>query len=734
MTSYLTLEVSLSDDCEGTEPPAAENEAAESNIQIFDPIGDICDVEQDFNRIPRSAEVRTIIPCAGAALGNLDHPTFIERGTANVYEIGPLTVGKTHYFFITHIEENYRCPFSFRVLQGSTAIPELTTFTLDHTVPPCLGETVAYTVTDQLPLTDYVYTLNSDTISTEAFAEVTYDAPGTYELCISGSNLCSAATPNCYTFTVDPPITQEVSVDLCPGDCYVTADTTICDPGSYTLDLVDRNGCDSTVRLDVQAREAEVTELTATICSGDTLEYLETKYFADGIYPIVRTNRFGCDSTINLQIELAACPLSGNIAKTNLACHDGTDGRIRFALTSGRPPYRYDFRRLGGGPAGSGTVARRNDETTLSGLPPGTYLIEVTDDFGSVGYFNTTIERPAPVSLTVTGSDYNGQDLSCTTSRDGVLTATASGGTGKFDYRWSETNRSGPTQSGLAAGSYSVTATDANGCTADTTVSLSAPPPLRQRVLATDEDCDAPGTGGIALLETSGGTGVITTVVTDGSGNPVRLTDLEQLTTGDYLVRSTDANGCNLDTTVTIGRPLPVEARISPVDPTVGLGDSITLTTEGRAEVRYTWRSQDTVVCADCPQLTLLPLTDAFYVLTATSAAGCTARDTIRLTVDRNRNVYVPTAFSPNGGGTNDALTVYPGRSVRAVVEFAVYDRWGGLVYAIPEPIEGVGPTTGWDGLVAEQRAPAGMYAWVARIVYLDGVEQVERGSVALIR
>ncbi len=148
----------------------------------------------------------------------------------------------------------------------------------------------------------------------------------------------------------------------------------------------------------------------------------------------------------------------------------------------------------------------------------------------------------------------------------------------------------------------------------------------------------------------------------------------------------------------------------------------------------YTWRSQDTVVCEDCPQLTLLPLTDAFYVLTATSARGCTASDTIRLTVDRNRNVYVPTAFSPNEDGHNDVLEVYPGRSVRAVVDFAVYNRWGGLVYAAEELATDLVSPAGWDGLVDGQRAPAGVYAWVARIVYLDGVEQVERGSVALIR
>jgi hypothetical protein len=580
MTPYLSLEVSLSTDCVGTEPPAAQNDASESIIQIFEPIGDICDVEQDFDRIRRGAEARVLIPCAGAALFNLDHPTFLERGTANVYEIGPLTVGKTHYFYILHIDEDYRCPYTFRVLEGSTAIPELTTFTLDNTAPPCLGETVAYTVTDQVPLTDYVYTLNGDTISTEAFAEVTYDEPRTYELCISGSNLCSEATPNCYTFTVDPPLTQEISVDLCPGDCYETADTTICDPGSYTLDLIDRDGCDSTLRLSVRAREPDVTELTATLCSGDTLEYLNTKYFADGTYPILRTNRFGCDSTINLEIKVAACPLSGTIAKANVACHDGTDGSVRFQISSGSPPYRYDFRRLGGGPSGNGTVARRNDTTTLSGLPAGTYLIEVADDFGSVGYFNTTIERPDPVTLTVAATDYNGSDLSCATASDGVLTATASGGTGTISYRWSDANRNGPTLSGLSAGSYSVAATDANGCTEDTTLTLTAPPPLQQRVLATDEECDAPGTGSIALLETSGGTGVIATTLSNSSGDSIALTELEQLSAGSYRIRSTDANGCTLDTTVTIARPLPVAARISPVDPTVDLGDSITLSTD----------------------------------------------------------------------------------------------------------------------------------------------------------
>jgi gliding motility-associated-like protein len=726
----------MSNDCRGTEPPAAQNARGESVVQIFEPIGDICDVKQDFDRIRRGAEVRTFISCAGAALGNLDHPTFLERGTTNVYEnLGPFTVGKTHYFFIKHINEDYRCPYTFRVLEGSAAVPQLTTFTLDNTATPCLGETVAYTVTDQVPLTDYVYTLNGDTISTEAFAEVTYDAPGTYQLCVSGSNLCSEATPNCYTFTIDPPLTQELSVDLCPGDCYETADTTICDPGSYTLELIDRNGCDSTVQLTVQARQPDVTELTATICSGDTLKYLNTKYFADGTYPILRTNRFGCDSTVNLEIEVAACPLSGTIAKTSIACHDGTDGRIRFALTSGSPPFRYDFRRLGGGPSGNGTVARRNDTTTLSGLPAGTYLIEVADDFGSVGYFNTTVERPPPLGVSVTRSSYNGSDLSCTTARDGRLTATARGGTGRIGYRWSSADRPGPTTRDLAAGTYTLTVTDANGCTADTTVSLTAPEPIDLNVATTNETCNLPGSGSLRVLAAGGGTGTVSLRLIDlAASADIPIDGARQLSAGAYRIQASDLNECSRDTTVTVERPDPVVAVISPADPTIVLGDSITLKVAGDREALYTWSTADSVICEDCPQLTLLPLSDAFYILSASSPQGCTARDTVRLTVERSRNVYVPNAFSPNGDGTNDRLSIYPGKAVRAITDFAIYDRWGGLYYQEEDIPVATASTVGWDGLLGGRPAPTGVYTWMARIVYLDGVTRLEGGTTVLLR
>ena len=645
--------------------------------------------------------------------------------------IEPLTIGQIYYVQLGTVETTV-CDYTIEVIEGSTAVPELTTFSLDDVQDPCLGEPVEYNVVNQQPLTDHVFTLDGDTISTQSTAEITYSQPGTYQLCITGSNPCSQATPICYTITVNPPTTTDTTAYLCPGECFDTPDTTLCNPGTYPLTLTDRNGCDSIVNLTLIEQQSDVTELEATICNGDTLRYLGQQYFAEGEYPAVLTNQYGCDSTVNLQLRLAACPLAGTLSATDVRCHDGTDGSIRFQLASGSPPYRYGFRRLGGGPSGDGTVALRNETTTLAGLPAGTYLIEVTDDFGSVGYFNTEIKRPPVITAAVTVQNYNGSDLSCTNSADGRALVSTTGGTGAFTFDWSAGVGTGAQVGGLAAGQYTVTATDAKGCTATAQFELMVPPPLTLAAAVADEACERSGSGQLLDPVARGGTGSIVLILSQ-NGQTVPPANYSSLAAGTYRFAAEDANGCTADTLLEIAAPARAAAVITPTRPFVTLGEAVTLSVGEQPGSTYRWSPADSSSCADCAQLTVIPFVPTTYRVTVTSPGGCTATDSVRVEVDRLRKVYVPSAFSPDGDGTNDVLQLYSGQAVQRIRRLAVYDRWGSLQFVSDSFSPQEAGAHGWDGYVGSRPAPAGAYVWVAEVEFLDGVLEILRGSVVLL-
>lgn len=88
--------------------------------------------------------------------------------------------------------------------------------------------------------------------------------------------------------------------------------------------------------------------------------------------------------------------------------------------------------------------------------------------------------------------------------------------------------------------------------------------------------------------------------------------------------------------------------------------------------------------------------------------------------------VFVPMAFSPNGDGNNDLLTVYGGQ-IESLV-FEIYERWGRLVFSTTDK------TKGWDGNYNGTKASSGIYVYRVRAVYYDGETETKAGNITLVR
>jgi len=89
--------------------------------------------------------------------------------------------------------------------------------------------------------------------------------------------------------------------------------------------------------------------------------------------------------------------------------------------------------------------------------------------------------------------------------------------------------------------------------------------------------------------------------------------------------------------------------------------------------VVYEWMPPTFLDCTDCPEATSFPLETIDYSLMVVDTAGCTDIDTMRVIVKKERRVYIPNAFSPNGDGINDILFIFSDQGVVEVLDFKIF-------------------------------------------------------------
>ena len=129
------------------------------------------------------------------------------------------------------------------------------------------------------------------------------------------------------------------------------------------------------------------------------------------------------------------------------------------------------------------------------------------------------------------------------------------------------------------------------------------------------------------------------------------------------------------------------------------------------------WRPDEGIdTCANgCLSLTVQPEISTTYQVIITNEQGCTASSNFPIIVLNTRNIYIPTAFSPNNDGLNDIFQIFVGKNVVQVNDFAIFDRWGEEVYRNKDFLPD-NSTTGWDGLCLLYTSPSPRDATLSRM------------------
>lgn len=712
--TVLTVKVSIGN-CE-----TQENGTDFVEVLAYEPTGGSC---FDDSIIPSGSP---IFACDAPGNSSLAVHRVNENSEKIFESIVPLTVGQVYFLEITTIQRA-SCEYTIEVLEGNTRIPEALAPELVIDMVPCLGETIIHQVPEDGPLTNYIYTLNGDTVSSgPSEIEITYELPGEYELCVQADNGCSQSEFVCQSFTVQSSEPTLVDLDLCPGECFSPgAGDEICSAGEYTVTLFNQNGCDSIVSYRVTARENNEREVFASVCRGDSL-YFNGAYFREtGGYPIALTNQYGCDSIVILRLTEFVCPVLGTIAGEDPICFGQPEGRAVFSMLSGVPPFSYSVELLGSPVFTTGTIAEIDQATEITDLLAGTYLISITDNVENNGFLNITLTDPAPVRVAVT-------ELSptCFGEANGSIRLETTGGEPPYTCLW-QGNETERIRSGLSAGMYAVTVTDALGCSQNLSIALTDPLPFTLNFTPADEACAEPGSGSVQidLLPT-----VINTTLTDQVTTAVIApTNYESLIAGNYRLEAINQSGCVFVDTFSISRPALPQYQLRAEEPFLELGQS-TLLSILTPTATWNWLSTGNVPSlTTAPDLEVRPLRTTVYPVEITAPSGCTVTDSLTIVVDRNAKIYTPTAFSPNGDGVNDRFFPFLGTAADQVLSVSVYNRWGGEIFT-ETPTNPERRLLGWDGTVNEQRAPPGTYTWQMAVRLVDGERISLNGIINLIR
>ncbi|MDQ3046519.1 MAG: SprB repeat-containing protein, partial [Bacteroidota bacterium] len=577
-------------------------------------------------------------------------------------------------------------------------------------------------------------------------ATITGLCPGTFTLVVTDANGCTATST--VTIIQPNPIIVNISSTLlsCNGDCDATAAATVTGgtatysfnwlpgtpsgdgtstvinlcAGTYTLNVIDANGCAAT-GTEVITQPTILTLITATsdvscfglcdgsaaaIAGGGTPPYTfmwspggpgsSISGLCAGAYSVTLTDANGCTITQSVTITEPNQLLGNPSVSSTVTCAGLCNGTATSAVTGGTAPYIYNW--SPGTPTGDGTPS-------ISNLCAGNYTLTVTDSNSCTSTQAITVTQPLVLSAPITGST-----SSCNIC-NGTATVSPSGGTPGYTILWSN-GQPTPTATGLCPNTtYTVTVTDANGCTATSSVLIMQTITITITTSNTTLSCFG-ACDGIAIATPSGGAAPYT-FLWNGPGGPYTTGTASGLCAGTYSVTVSDANGCfNTDTVTFINPPVLSVASTTTNSSCGGLcdGTATATPTGGTGAYSYSWNSSPVQTTQ-----TATGLCAGNYTVTVTDANGCT--DTSQVSITQPPLVIDnPTIIDANCTLADGSISVAPtgGTGVFAYnwgPGFPVGDGTPTITNLLPGPytlvITSGGCTFNFNYLISNSTGPA---------------------------
>ncbi|OQP62621.1 hypothetical protein A3860_26790 [Niastella vici] len=339
----------------------------------------------------------------------------------------------------------------------------------------------------------------------------------------------------------------------------------------------------------------------------------------EGSYRLLTTDQNNCTGYSNtVTIAEPGTLTITAVNRTDIVCYGGT-GSIQMTASGGNGSYVYEMSTDNG--------TSWNAFTAATALPAASYQLKVSDAKGCRTLYNQTVDitTPAnPLAINYTLTNYNGFNVPCYGSTNGVVQLQATGGNGSTytGYTFAVDNGaySATTPVTTGAGTHTFSVQDARGCVVNTFATLTQPAAQMQVTISSQRNNDcAGGKAGEVTVATSGGTPQYSFSIDGTTFQPSPV--FSALVSGSYQVLSRDVNGCTNTVPVTIvdlNAPITSVAAISNVLCYNGNDGQISLTPGGGvAPYNYAWKNS--TVTGNV--LSNLPV--GSYAVTITDSKGC---------------------------------------------------------------------------------------------------------------
>ncbi|MBO7133071.1 MAG: gliding motility-associated C-terminal domain-containing protein [Bacteroidales bacterium] len=525
-----------------------------------------------------------------------------------------------------------------------------------------------------------------------------------------------------YSYSWSNGQTTETATELCAGN--------------YTITVTDGNSCTTTNSVTISEPPAitiNFTNIQEPVCdgvgygsatanvSGGTPGYTYQWDINDyttatnneclvGLNTITVTDHNGCTASSSIEMPAPGTLTSQTESITHVSCNGFCDGAISISASNGTPPYTYNW-------------SNGEHGTEIHGLCAGRYVVTVIDADNCVSHQFAYITEPEVLQTYI-------QETNPILCFGGLSTinSISYGGTIPYSFVWS-TGETTNTQIEVTAGNYSITVTDNHGCTADAYISVSQPEELKLTSIQENQLCDNNCNG---KIETSVAGGI----------NPYRYrwsnsettSYIENLCSNDYSLTVTDANGCQLHEEYTIsnlGYIPELDARIS--SNVIYRGEDVRLAAITETDGTYEWDNGKILDNNRAASPLAHPTENTLFTVEFHDGNNCIAIDTVSVIVKEvicgDPYIFVPNAFTPNGDGNNDFFRPFYPDAIVTELYFAVYDRWGSLVYETDNI-----RADGWNGTYKGKQLAPDVYVFWLKAKCINGEQYEHRGNVTLIR
>lgn len=470
-----------------------------------------------------------------------------------------------------------------------------------------------------------------------------YSWPGN----ISNSNTANQLSAGTYTVTITGT-----------AQCTATVTLTLADPAPLQITGYGQAAtCGQTNGFIVLAPNGGTPNYTYTwqpnVSNGNTATAL-----AVGSYTVTVTDSKGCTQTASYAIVNQGGLTSPGFSMQAVTCNGGNNGSASINTPVGSGPFGY---------AWPGGISSSN---TASGLSAGTYVVTISDAFQCTAITSVVVTQPSAFQI-----QSNSSSATCGNA-NGSITLSVSGSTPGYIYQWLPNVSTGPSATALAAGVYSITITDAKGCTSVKTAQVGNVPGVSLNgSTITDVSCNGASNGSIVLNAPSG-TAPFSYNWTNNVSNGISAANLSA---GTYLVTVSDGNQCTATLSFVVQQPPPLldQPQVQNATCNQNNGSIVPIISGGIQPYVFSWSNGST-------GNTQNNLSPGSYKLTITDTKGCSK--VFNYTIQNNGGVLA------TGANTQDA-TCFGSNTGTASINTPA--GTGPFVYAWPGNISNTNAASG---------------------------------------